>query len=139
MRVNLGAVKEGTFEPLPQGQYHVRVVKAEEVTGETKQDGTLKAPYITTWFEIVAGDYTGRLIFKNFIFTQNALPFLKPFLVALGYPTDQDVDINPNDWLNEQLVVQVEREIYQGKEKDVPAGYYSLVSQKIQQVPCRPY
>jgi len=132
MRANLGEVKEANYEPLPQGKYHVRVVMADgPITDAKKLDGTLKAPHVKTRFQILSGEYAGRFIFKDFIFTEKALPFLKPFLVALGYPTDQEVEIVPDQWVNEQLVVQVAHELKDGKPKDVPAMYYSLQSQSI--------
>jgi hypothetical protein len=102
------------------------------ISGELKEDGTEKAPYVKTRFQILTGDYAGRLIFKNFIFTEKALPFLKPFLVSIGYPTDQEVEIVPDQWVGEQLVVQVAHERKDGKVRDVPVMYFSLASQGLE-------
>ena len=52
--------KSGQFEELPLGDYEVALSSME--LKETKE---AKKPMITSTFEVIAGDKTGRLIFVN--------------------------------------------------------------------------
>ena len=123
LKTNLGNYKN-TFEPIPAGtQVQVAVEKADL----TESEG--KAPYVKTWFRVITGLYSGRIIFKNFIFTEKAIPFMKPFLESIGYPSDQDIEIEPTEWLHEQLIILVGHETYNGTVKEISIGYKSLESE----------
>lgn len=49
----------GDFEPVPDGQYEVKVEKME--LKESKKGD----PMLSIWFKIIAGDYEGQRIFYN--------------------------------------------------------------------------
>lgn len=49
------------YDPLPEGEYILSAVDAEEKT-TSRGDGS----YIKVKFEVVKGEYTGRLLWQNF-------------------------------------------------------------------------
>lgn len=125
MKANIGELPDySDSSPLPVGKYHVSVLTAHLVESD------MKAPYIKTVFVVREGQHEGRKIFKNFIFTQKALPFMKGFLVALNYDTTAEVNIDPKDWIDEELAVRVVHEMgtgeYAGKIKVEIAQYTTL-------------
>lgn len=134
MRANLGKVDEmGNFEPLPIDWYHCSVVKAEEIKSGHPDYKEGKAPYVKTHFLVRSGDHAGRRIFKNFIFTENALGFMKSYLVAIGYPdSDQEVDIQPEEWLNEQCMVHIKHKSFNGKTQEEPDFYAPLSEHEVE-------
>jgi hypothetical protein len=50
----------GTFDPIPAGEYTLKALEAEEK--QTKSGGTM----IKVKFQVVGGDFDGRLIWNNF-------------------------------------------------------------------------
>lgn len=50
-----------SYDPIPEGEYVLKAVDAEE-KATSKGDGS----YIKVKFEVVKGDYSGRLIWQNF-------------------------------------------------------------------------
>ena len=50
-----------SYDPIPEGEYTLKAVEAEEKT-TSKGDGS----YIKVKFEVVKGDYSGRLLWQNF-------------------------------------------------------------------------
>ena len=51
----------GSYDPIPEGEYVLKALDAEE---KTNSAGT--GSYIKAKFEVVKGEYTGRLIWQNF-------------------------------------------------------------------------
>lgn len=51
----------GSYDPIPEGEYTLRAVDAEEKT-TAKGDGT----YIKVKFEVAKGEHEGRLLWQNF-------------------------------------------------------------------------
>jgi hypothetical protein len=51
----------GSYDPIPDGEYVLKALDAEE---KTTSAGT--GSYIKVKFEVVKGEYTGRLIWQNF-------------------------------------------------------------------------
>jgi hypothetical protein len=56
-----GATGGGSYDPIPEGEYVLKALDAEE---KTTSAGT--GSYIKVKFEVVKGEYTGRLIWQNF-------------------------------------------------------------------------
>ena len=52
---------QGSFEPVPAGEYVLKALEAEEKQ-TAKRDGS----YISVKFEITKGEYAGRFIWQNF-------------------------------------------------------------------------
>lgn len=58
--VDMTQVGGGSYDPIPAGDYTLKALEAEEK--ETKAGGTM----IKVKFEVVSGEYAGRLIWDNF-------------------------------------------------------------------------
>jgi hypothetical protein len=56
-----GATGGGSYDPIPEGEYVLKALDAEE---KTTSAGT--GSYIKVKFEVVKGEYSGRLIWQNF-------------------------------------------------------------------------
>lgn len=54
----------GDYPDIPDGSYEVKITKLELVASK-KGD-----PMVSCWFEILTGDYKGRLLFMNQVVTQ---------------------------------------------------------------------
>lgn len=66
--VETAASSSGDFVEVPKGDYEVKVKKLE--IGETgEKSKTPGMPMAKVWFEILAGDYKGSLIFMNQMLT----------------------------------------------------------------------
>lgn len=126
MKVNLKDYDMPDFEnqePVPSGWYQVEIIKAEKI----EKDG--KSPYVSTWFKIVEGMHSGRYIFHNFIFTEKAIGFMKPLLLAINYSSDEEIEIEPSEWEGEQLMLLIGHRIWNGKKKEEAVAYKSLESE----------
>ena len=108
MRLNLKEIKEmkdGDFPLLPVGWYQARV------SNTTFVDKEGKSPYVKTEFTIMEGEHKARVLFHNFIWTFNAAGFMKPFLLAIGYP-ESEVDIEYQEWEKKQLMIYVDTDSF---------------------------
>ena len=69
---DFAAAEAPDFEELPDGKYQVKIDKA--VLTQTRSSGE---PMIRWELVVISGPFEGRRIFKNSVFTQAALPFIK--------------------------------------------------------------
>lgn len=66
--VETAASSDGDFVEVPKGDYEVKVKKLElGETGEKSKNPGM--PMAKVWFEIIAGDFKGQLIFMNQMLT----------------------------------------------------------------------
>jgi hypothetical protein len=103
--VDFTNVEEMSFDPLPAGEYLLRVVEAEEREGPT-------APYINLRMEVVDGDYAGRSIFEILSLSEKALFRLKGFMLAAGYEDEElagSIEFDPDDFLEVEVLAQVKQ------------------------------
>lgn len=81
-----------TFAPLPEGAYVVEV--AEVYPDKTTKNGD------EMWrieFEILEGQYRGRKLFDNMVFSQKAMPRVKYVCSKLGIETKGTKELTPAD------------------------------------------
>jgi len=126
MKVNLKNYDTAKdFEPIPVGWYQAEVNKVEQ---KTSKDGK---PYLNVWFKILEpGEHSGRIVFRNFTISKKTIPFMKSFLIAIGYPDDEcEIDETGQEWITQQCMVYVDHEIYNGKTKERAKEFISLVSE----------
>jgi hypothetical protein len=116
--VNLQGVKT-ELEQLPKGRYLCNVYAIEK-KANNKGDGF----YIQWTLKVSADhpdeDYTGRTLYYITSLKQDALWNLKRTLIALGDEPDdldQELDIEPEDYLGRQCVADCKTEMYQGEPK----------------------
>ena len=69
---DFAAAEAPDFEELPDGKYQVKIDKA--VLTQTRSSGE---PMIRWELVVISGPFEGRRIFKNSVFTQAALPYIK--------------------------------------------------------------
>lgn len=70
-----------SFQPIPDGPYHVEVSKAEAVTTSTGK------PMIRVQLRIIGGPHASRIVFDQFVLTAgnpNALSFFFEHMAAFG-------------------------------------------------------
>ena len=66
--VETAASSDGDFVEVPKGDYEVKIKKLE--LGETgEKSKTPGMPMVKVWFEVIAGDFKGNLIFMNQMLT----------------------------------------------------------------------
>lgn len=117
------------FPIKPVGWYHVEIEKAPRKPATT--DGK---PLVNVWLKIVVGEYEGSYLFHNASLNARAIGFMKPFLLALDYPEDFDLQTNDEDvlvidekdWIGKQLMVYVGHDTYNGKPKEKIECFKSL-------------
>jgi hypothetical protein len=112
------------YTPIPKGEYLCRISKVEEaLTGAG--DPMWKLHLI-----VDEGDYKGRYVFDNLVFSEKALKRAKFILRCLGVDVSGHVALTPEMIIGKQVNVRVEVKEYvdgEGREKEgnnVPfAGY----------------
>lgn len=117
----------GNFEPLPDGDYDLKVVEAPAGTTSTgKTMFKLKA-------QITSGPYANRFIWDNITISpenKNALGIFFSKMAALGIPREFFLNNNPSNAQIEATLqgrvfrAQIGSEVYQGAKKNKIARYY---------------
>lgn len=104
--INIDFSEVKSIEPLKEGDYTATIAKAEETTAKSSGNPMIKIEYDV--------DETKNKLFDNFVLTQNALWKLKELLGALGYETDDVVDLDINELVGQQVLLRVIQEEYNG-------------------------
>ncbi len=78
LNMNLTAVEEAKFELLPNGIYPVTITDSE-----FKYAASSGAPMWAVQGEVTEGEFAGRKLFTNIVFSEKALPFAKKTLAVL--------------------------------------------------------
>ncbi len=129
-RINFSTVDDATdFTPLPEGTYACRIDSVEEAR-TSRGDEMWKLRLVVT-----EGEYAGRLIFDNLVFSEKALKRVKFVCSRLGLDVSGELDLTPAMIHGKTCRVRVEIEEYvdeEEKEKTrnrVPfAGYVAAAS-----------
>lgn len=118
----------GNYELKPIGWYKVIVHAVELRYGEDTGN-----PYGKTDFIIIDGQYKKSYLFRNVALTVKAIGFLKPFLAAIGWDDDDEIEIedksqtikiDEQEWVGKKLQVYVSHKNRQDtgeKQEDVTA------------------
>jgi hypothetical protein len=122
MRLDFTGVKGQTeFTPIPAGKYDVQVTDYRQGTASDKA----KNPGATTisWeLTVLNGEYEGRKVWENMTLVENSLWRLKAFLEACGFDVEGEIDFDPDEVVNSELVAKVG--IQRGrKDKDTGEEY----------------
>lgn len=105
---------------IAEGDYTVKVA---EVTLEEGQS----AEYLKWKFEIQGGKFDGKPLFTNTSLSPQALWNLRGLLEAMGVETpDDEMDLDLADYVDRELMVTVEHEMYEGKKQARVVDYASL-------------
>jgi len=105
------AAAEGSFEPLPEDDYHCIVVDADLVTSQNDNVG------LNVQFEVLDGDHEGRHVFHTFWLTERNLPYVKRDLAILGYEakTASELMKAKGKLMHKKAILRVGQEEYEGK------------------------
>jgi hypothetical protein len=129
VRVDFTNVSDGSFAPLPEGNYEATVFQVEQKVG--KDSGK---PYLNWQFKIQGGEFDGRRAFYMTSLSPGALWKLKQVLKNLGYTDEQlggEFELDLSDLPGLECVVVITHEQYQGETRDrvtdvLPAGTASV-------------
>jgi hypothetical protein len=102
-KINLADVKG--LDPIPNGWYDAEVVHAEE---GTSQAGNEK---IDLRWKVLAGEFEGRLIFDNLVFTESTLWRVKQTLIALGFDADFKGSVDGEELLGRHAEILVSTQV----------------------------
>lgn len=120
--IKIGALKDvedmKDYVVVPQGAYQVKITKCEEISPKEREDGSWTSPRLNVGFKVlercpeVGVDFEGKggMVFNSYALTDKAMGFLKPLLIALGYPQDKPLEFEAEDLLDQQLVIKVKHD-----------------------------
>ena len=123
------------FAPIPDGEYLVRIVDIE--IDRTKSGDEM---WKLRW-SVTSGEFAGRLLFDNLVFSQKALSRVKLICGCCGVDTNGAVDLEPVMLLDKQTLISTYQEEYtddQGRTKisnRIPFEGYSHVPSGGQDTP----
>lgn len=108
---------------LPEGTYEVEVAEVKE---KKTKDGD---EMWSVKFKITAGEFLGKKLFTNLVFSDGGLGNIKKFLKSAGFDMDVErVDLRPESIEGATLRATVIHEDYQGRPQSrIPyAGFAAL-------------
>ncbi len=127
-KVNFSNVEDvQNFSPLPDGTYLSKLSEIEEATTQYGDE---------LWklrFEVIQGEYAGRIIFDNMVFSEAAMKRVKLICSRLGLDVAGELDITPGLLKDRKCYVSVLTEDYEDNEGSikkrnvVPFAGYELV------------
>jgi hypothetical protein len=123
MKIDFTGVEgQKSFEPIPSGKYLVEVTDYRQGTAsqEAKNPGAPTISWMLTVESTVTGEESvtnrrtgeevkvaGRTVWENMTIVENSFWRLKAFLEACGFDVEGEIDFDPDEVLNSQLVVKV--------------------------------
>ena len=111
--------EEGSFEPLPPGDYEGLVIDAK-LTESTS--GTVG---LNTQFEVTKGEHEGRYVYHTFWVTSKNIPYVKRDIGMLGCTLNSSADIvnAQKQIMNKKVILHVGHEEYEGKMRNKVRGF----------------
>ena len=95
------------FTPLPEGKYLCRVLEVEE-SATQNGDEMYKLRFV-----VLEGEYTGRIVFDNLVFSKAALKRAKLICSKLGIDVSGNIEITPELLKNRKCHISVVTEEYE--------------------------
>lgn len=121
-----GVEGQKAFEPIPSGKYIATVtdyregVVSDKGSAKPENVGKPTVSWMLTVDSTLAGEPTvlnkrtsvetkveGRTVWENMVITENSFWRLKAFLEACGFDVEGEIDFDPDEVLNSQLVIKV--------------------------------
>jgi hypothetical protein len=123
MKIDFTGVEgQKSFEPIPGGKYLVEVTdyRTGNASENAKNPGAPTISWMLTVDTTATGEefvtdkrtgletkVTGRTVWENMTIVENSFWRLKSFLEACGFDVEGEIDFDPDEVLNSQLVVKV--------------------------------
>jgi hypothetical protein len=125
LRVDFTDVRDGGFEPLPEGEYEATVFEVEQKVGQSSGK-----PYLNWQFKLQDPNYDNRRAFFMTSLSPNALWKLKDTLKALGVDEEDlagNFELDPQELVGTECTIKIGHEEYNGEVRDrvldvLPAG-----------------
>lgn len=127
--VNFPDHNESAFNPVPEGEYEVEVVKIEPRSTYAGDE---------MWglhLRIVSGPHAGRKIFDNMVFSEAAMNRVKLICSRLGIDVSKQMDLTENMLLGKHCIIKTVIREYEDRERvkklknEIPfAGYKRIDS-----------
>lgn len=124
-----GIEKRAAFVPMPDGDYVVKVLKAEPGITSKGDDK------VTVVYEVMAGEFKGRLL-KNHTVTffkdrkKKGAGMALDVLKALGEPWEGAFTVNENNWVGRWVKARVAQEPFTVKD-DKTGNEKTLIGNKV--------
>ena len=108
------AAEEGSFEPLPEGDYKCMVMDAQLIKSSNDNLG------LNVQFKVLEGEHEGRHVWHSFWLTQKNIPYVKRDLAILGYEakTASDLMRAKAHLVNKKAILRVGVEEYEGRTRN---------------------
>lgn len=112
---------------IPEGEYEVEVAEVKE---KTTKDGD---EMWSVKFKITAGEFSGKKIFTNLVFSDGGLGNIKKFLKSAGFDMNTErVDLRSESIEGATLRATVMHEDYQGRaQSKIPYAGFSALDQTV--------
>lgn len=93
------------LDPIPAGKYVATITEAKTAVSKAGNE------MIQMRWHIEEGEYEGRIVFDNMVFSSNAMWRVKQTLIGLGFPKDYTGNVEPDDLigLSANIVVTIEQ------------------------------
>lgn len=116
-KVNFPEVPDAqNFSPLPEGKYLCKLIEIDEST--TRNDDEMWKLH----FKVIKGEYKGRILFDNLVFSEAALKRAKLICSKLGLDTSQEIDVTPDLLLNRKCYLLVGIKDYENDKGETRKG-----------------
>ena len=114
--------EEGSYEPLPPGDYEGIVIDAKLTESQGGNVG------LNTQFEVTQGEQEGRYIYHTFWVTSKNIPYVKRDMGMLGYSPNSAADLvnAKRHIMNTRVILHVGQEEYEGKMRNKVRGFSKI-------------
>jgi len=120
VRINWDSIVDTTTAVLPDGDYMVKVVDAEEKPASTGSE------MISLKLQVQHGPHAGKWVWDNVVFSGKALPRLRIIGKAFGFNMAGEADITAQMFLGKVVMITTKQETYGGKTRaKVPFDGYA--------------
>ena len=106
-RINFADINAiSDFAPLPEGEYQCRL---SDIEADVTRAGD---PMWKVRLTVESGEYAGRLLFDNLVFSPKALPRVKLVCQSCGLDVSGEINLEPADLLEKHVRVTTYVEEY---------------------------
>jgi len=110
---------EAGGRPCPDGTFKC------EVQSISQEESSTGNPMLVAKFKVLQGKGKGAIIYDNLSLQPQALFRLKALCEALGIEADAATDLDLDEFVGQEVVIDVENETYEDKKRPRAAGYSS--------------
>jgi hypothetical protein len=113
---------EAGGRPCPDGTFRC------EITSMVEEESSTGNPMIVAKYKVLNGKGKGAVIYDNLSLQPQALFRLKALCDALGVEADSATELDLDEFVGQELVIDIENETYEDKKRPRAVGYTSADS-----------